>query len=61
MEQSFCIYNIRCLLKKTDSMIYTTLQGRYDLRGLRCVSGRCDAISKFRNLGSNQVRTFFAV
>jgi hypothetical protein len=38
---------------------YVIHQGRYDLRGLCCVYGRRNAISKFRNLGCNQVRTFF--
>ena len=49
----------------TEVLIYLTcfffllhFQGRYDLRGLRCVYGRCNPVSKFRNLGSHQVRAF---
>ena len=36
-------------------------QGKYDLRSLRCVSGRRNTVSKFRNLGSNDVRTFVSL
>jgi hypothetical protein len=31
------------------------IPGRYNLRHLRSVPGRHNAVSKFRNLGSNQV------
>ena len=51
--------HIRFYYRRTNLMIFTFIQGRYDLCGLRCVYGRCNAISKFRNLGSNQVRVFF--
>jgi hypothetical protein len=35
--------------------------GGYDFRHLRGVSGRRDAVTKFRNLGSNSVCTFVSL
>ena len=47
------------ILQKTN--INDLYQGKYDFCGLRCVSGRCIAVPKFRNLGSNEVRTFLFI
>ena len=49
--------HIRCYRR----LISDLHQGKYDFRSLRCVSSRRNAISKFRNLGSNEVRTFVSL